>query len=130
MSRARDAVDASPLAAVFQGEYAPIEVRGRWFGWLSLLFFVASLFARFLVAAVAPADLGFFRKAFLTTMSVPILAGIGLLFGLIGSRLGTQKGLARSGLWLNLIVLILSGLAIAAFYAIMPDNWGPLPIRR
>jgi hypothetical protein len=130
MFRARDVAEANPLAAVFQGEYAPIEVRGRAFGWLSLVFFVTSLFARFLVAALAPADLGFFRKAFLTSMSVPILAAIGLLCGLIGSRLGTQQGIARAGLWLNLVVLVLSGLAIAAFYSIMPDTWGPIPIRR
>lgn len=127
---------------MIHGEYAPIVVRGRSLGALSLVFFVASLFARYLVAAVAPADMHFFRRAFLTALAVPILAGVGLLLGLVGSRLsghpspshqpgsrGDGRNLARLGMWLNLVVVVLAGLALFAFYRIMPDGWTPLRTR-
>lgn len=122
--------DESPFGPVFDGAYAPIGFGGAPFGFLSVAFFAASLFARYLVGALAPDGMSFFRRAFVTALAVPILSGIGLLLGLLGSRLGRGRGLAKAGAWLNLVVVVLSLLALAAFYRIMPDNWQPLPIRR
>lgn len=95
-----------------------------------MLLFVAALGARFWVGEVAPPGTGFFRRAFLTSVSVPILSGAGLLVGLIGMRLGGRGAtLARLGMWLNLIVVVLGSLLLAAFFWIFPNNWSPIPVR-
>lgn len=129
MARSDDSLEPSPFATTFRDEYAPVALRGGSLGLLSLLFFFASLFARFVVSAVAPDGVGYFRRAFLSAMLVPILAGIGLLFGLIGARLSGGGGLARTATWLNLVVVVLGCLALAAFYWILPDNWTPIQTR-
>lgn len=51
---------------------------------------------------------------------MPVLATVGLLFGLMGLRRPETRGVARIAVLLNLIVLGLSALAIAAFYYILP----------
>jgi hypothetical protein len=122
-----DAPDGSPLAQAFRDEYAPLAVRGGWLGGLSMLLFVAAVGARFWVGAVAPAGTGFFRRAFLTSVAVPIISGIGLLIGLVGMRLGGRGAtLARLGVWLNLVVVVLGSLLLAAFFWIFPNNWSPI----
>jgi hypothetical protein len=45
---------------------------------------------------------------------------IGLLFGLVGLRRPDTRSVARIAVLLNLIVLGLSAVAIAAFYYILP----------
>lgn len=101
-----------------EGEYAVLQVPDVWHV-ISLMFFAASLGARFLVALL-PSGRGIFYRPVLTAFSVPVLAAIGLLFGLAGLRRPTSRGVARVAVLLNLIVLGLSALAIAAFYYILP----------
>jgi hypothetical protein len=101
-----------------EGEYAVLQVPDAWHV-LSLIFFIAALGARFLVQFL-PQGRGFFYRPVLTAFSVPVLAGIGLLFGLVGLRNPATRGVARVAVFLNLIVLVLSALAIAAFFYILP----------
>jgi hypothetical protein len=101
-----------------EGEYAVLQVPDAWHV-LSLVFFIAALGARFLVQFL-PQGRGFFYRPVLTAFSVPALAGIGLLFGLVGLRNPATRGVARVAVFLNLIVLVLSALALAAFFYIMP----------
>lgn len=100
------------------GEYAVLKVPDAWHA-VSLLFFACSLGARFLTAYL-PSGRGFLYRPILTAFSVPVLAAIGLLFGLIGMRSRTSRSVARVAVFLNLIVLVLSALAITVFYAILP----------
>jgi hypothetical protein len=102
-----------------EGEYAVLKVPDVWHV-LSLVFFIGALGTRFLVRFL-PQGRGFFYRPVLTAFSVPVLAGLGLLFGLIALRNPVTRSVARVAVFLNLIVLILSALAIAAFYYILPD---------
>ena len=102
-----------------EGEYAVLKVPDAWHV-LSLVFFIAALGSRFLVRFL-PQGRGIWFRPVLTAYLVPVLAGIGLLFGLIGLRNPATRGVARIAVFLNLIVLVLSAFAIAAFYWIMPD---------
>lgn len=102
-----------------EGEYAVLQVPDAWHV-LSLVFFIAALGARFLVRLL-PQGRGIFYRPVLTAFSVPVFAGLGLLFGLIGLRNPVTRAVARIAVFLNLIVLVLSALALAAFYWIMPD---------
>jgi hypothetical protein len=101
------------------GEYSVLQMPDAWHV-LSLVFFAAALGARFLVALL-PRGHGIFYRPILTALSVPVLATIGLLFGLVGLRRPATRGVARIAVLLNLIVLGLSALLIAAFYYILPD---------
>lgn len=101
------------------GEYAVLQVPDAWHV-LSLVFFIAALGARFLVRFL-PQWRGIWFRPVLTAFLVPVLAGLGLLFGLIALRNPATRGVGRIAVFLNLIVLVLSALAIAAFYWILPD---------
>jgi fumarate reductase subunit C len=104
----------------FGGEYGVVSVPDAWHV-LSLLCFLASLGARF-VAYLMPAGLrGFFYRPVLAALLVPAFAGLGMLFGLIALRKPETRGMARIALGLNGIVLVLSGIALAAFFYILPD---------
>ena len=100
-----------------EGEYAVLQVPDAWHV-LSLVFFIAALGARFLVRFL-PQGRGFFYRSVLTAFSVPVLAGVGLLFGLVALRNPATRGVARVAVFLNTIVLVLGVLAIAAFYYIL-----------
>lgn len=102
----------------FGGEYSVISLPDAWHV-LSLVCFVAAMGARFLIALL-PQGRGFFYRPVLTAFSVPVIAGIGLLFGLLALRRPETRGTARIALALNGIVLGLSALALAAFFYIMP----------
>lgn len=102
-----------------EGEYAVLKMPDSWHV-LSLAFFIAALGARFLVRFL-PQGRGFFYRPVLTAFSVPVLAGIGLLFGLVALRNPATRGLGRIAVFLNLIVLVLSALALAVFFYILPD---------
>lgn len=102
-----------------EGEYSVLQVPDAWHV-LSLVFFIAALGARFLVRFL-PQGRGFFYRPVLTAFSVPVLAGLGLLFGLVGLRNAATRSVARVAVFLNLIVLVLSALALTAFFWIMPD---------
>jgi hypothetical protein len=103
---------------VDDGEYAVLQVPDVWHV-ISLVFFAAALGARFLVALL-PSGRGVFYRPVLTAFSVPVLAAIGLLFGLAGLRRPSSRSVARVAVLLNLIVLGLSAVAIAVFYYILP----------
>lgn len=102
-----------------EGEYAVLQVPHAWHV-LSLVFFLAALGSRFVVR-VLPMWRGIWFRPVLTAYLVPVLAGIGLLFGLIALRNPATRGVARVAVFLNLIVLVLSALAIAVFFWILPD---------
>jgi hypothetical protein len=101
------------------GEYGVIRIPDAWHV-LSLLCFLAALGARF-VTALIPSELNpLFYRPFLTAVSVPALALLGVLFGLLGLRNPEGRGTARVALFLNGVVLVIGSLAIAAFYWILP----------
>lgn len=105
-----------PLA----GEYGIVTLPQAWHV-LSLIFFAAALGARFLTALV-PRELlvGIIWRPVLTAFSVPLLAAIGLLFALVGLRNPAGRGASKIALFLNATVLVLSGVALWAFFRIMP----------
>lgn len=102
-----------------EGEYAVLKVPDAWHV-LSLVFFIASLGARFVVRFLPPVR-GIWFRPVLTAYLVPFLAGLGLMFGLVALRKPETRGVARVAVFLNLIVLALSALALAAFFWILPD---------
>jgi ABC-type sugar transport system permease subunit len=104
----------------FAGEYGTVTLPHAWHV-LSLAFFVAALGARFLTALV-PRELlvGVIWRPVLTAFTVPLLATIGLLFALIGLRRPEGRGACKIALFLNVTVLALSGLALWAFFRILP----------
>lgn len=103
-----------------EGEYGAIKIPDAWHV-LSLLCFLAALGARFLIALM-PGDLrGAFYRPVLTAYSVPVLAAIGVVFGLLGLRNPEGRGTARVALFLNAVVLALGVLALVAFFYILPD---------
>lgn len=103
------------------GEYGSLSLPHAWHV-LSLLCFLSALGARFLTALV-PREVirGVIYRPVLTAMVVPLLASIGVLFALAGLRNPEGRGAAKVALLLNGIVLLLSVLALAAFFYIMPD---------
>ncbi len=105
----------------FGGEYGTVTLPHAWHV-LSLVFFAAAMGSRFLTALI-PHDVlkGIIWRPVLTAFLVPLLAAIGLLFGLIGLRQPEGKGAAKIALFLNATVLALSGLALWAFFHIMPE---------
>lgn len=106
----------------FGGEYAALDLPDRW-PLVSLALFLAALAARYLVKLVPAAYLAYLPvpRAVATALAVPALAALGLLAGLIGARTSPGSGIARTGIFLNAVVLALSGLAIWAFFRILPD---------
>ena len=102
-----------------EGEYAVLRVPDAWHV-LSLAFFAAALGSRFLVRFL-PQGRGFFYRPVLTAFLVPALAGLGLLFGLAGLRRPGTRNVARVAVLLNLIVLVLSALALTVYFSITPD---------
>jgi hypothetical protein len=101
-----------------EGEYGALDLPDAWHA-ASLVCFVASLGARFLVKLL-PAGNAYFGRVVLPGLAVFTLAGLGLLFGLIGMRKAHGRGLAKVGVFLNVTVLVLGGLAVAAFFYILP----------
>lgn len=103
------------------GEYGTLSLPHAWHV-VSLLFFLAALCARFLTAMV-PRELirGIIYRPVLTAMAVPLLAAIGVLCAVKGLRNAEARGTAKVALLLNGIVLVLSAVALAAFFYIMPD---------
>lgn len=104
----------------FGGEYGTVTLPHAWHV-LSLVFFAAALGARFLTALIPHEILkGVIWRPVLTAFSVPLLATVGLLFGLIGLRYPEGKAAAKVALFLNATVLLLSGVALWAFFHILP----------
>ncbi|MDX1630933.1 MAG: hypothetical protein R3234_03680 [Thermoanaerobaculia bacterium] len=102
-----------------EDEYALVDLGGGP-GLLSILFFVLALGSRFLVELIPVEMRPFPWNILLPGLGVPVLAGIGLLLGLVGLRRASGRGFARVGVLLNSIAVLLSVLAILAFYLILP----------
>ncbi len=79
----------------------------------SLACFAASLGARFLVQLLPVGG-----RVFLSGFAVVGLAGLGLVFGLLGLRKPQGRGIARIGVFLNATVLVIGALAMIAVYRI------------
>jgi uncharacterized membrane protein len=103
-----------------EDEYAVVQVGGS-LGVVSIAFFVLALGSRFLVELIPREWRPFPWRVLLPALGVPVLAGIGLLFGLLGLRRERGRGFARVGVFLNTVAIALSALAILAFFWILPD---------
>ena len=101
-------------------EYAPLDL-GVGLHVVSLLFFCGALASRHLVALLPAEYQRFPTGIFLTALGVPAMSGVGLLVGLVGLRRRDGGGLAKIAVFLNATALVLSGLAILAFFLILPD---------
>jgi hypothetical protein len=106
------------LSRYSEDEYGALDLPDAWHV-ASLACFASSLGARFLVKLL-PAASSYFGRALLPGLAVFALAGLGLVFGLLGLRRPQGRGLARMGVFLNATVLVLGGLAVAAFFYILP----------
>ena len=87
---------------------------------LSLACFVAALGSRYLVG-VLPPEWRVLPRPFLSALAAPALSLVGLLLALAGMRSAAGRGVARLGLAVNGVVLVLSLLLIAAFFVIYPE---------
>jgi hypothetical protein len=101
------------------GEYGVIRIPDAWHV-LSLLCFLAALGARFLIALIPTEGHTFLYRPILTAFTVPAVALVGVCFGLLGLRNPAGRSTARVALFLNGVVVVIGGLAMAAFYWIMP----------
>jgi hypothetical protein len=111
-------VEPKQLSRYTEGEYGALVLPDAWHV-ASLACFAAALGARFLVRLLPIGD-SRFGHVFLPGLAVFALAGLGLLFGLLGLRTPHGRGLPKMGMLLNVIVLVLSGLAVAAYVYILP----------
>jgi hypothetical protein len=96
-------------------EYSVVRMPDAWHV-LSLLFFLAALGARFLTALIPREVSPMYWRPILTAFAIPVLAAIGVLFGLLGLRHPEGRRTARIALFLNGVVLVLGCLGIAALY--------------
>jgi hypothetical protein len=108
--------------AALDGAYGPVGSPGG-FHVLSLLCFLAALGARF-ITPLLPRDLVrsvFMSRQVAAAFLVPLLAILGLLCGLVALRKPETRSTAKIALGLNAVVLALSGLALWAFFWILPE---------
>jgi len=112
-------VSADDFPTLPDGEYGVVRIPDAWHV-LSLVLFLAALGARFLTALLPATRHGVYYRPLLTAFAVPLLAGLGLLCGLLGLRNPEGRSTARVALFLNAVVLVLSALAFGAFYWILP----------
>lgn len=109
-----------PRPELLDDEYAALRL-GAGLPVLSLACFAAALGARFLVSFLPLELLGYPWRVLLPALAVPALAALGLLLGLAGLRSPDTRGLARIGVFVNAVALVLSGLFAWAFFYILPD---------
>lgn len=109
-----------PAPELLDDEYAALEL-GAGLPVLSLACFAAALGARFLVGLLPVDALGYPWRILLPALAVPALAALGLVFGWAGLRDRDTRGLARVGVFVNAVTLVLSGLFAWAFFYILPD---------
>lgn len=108
-----------PPPEFFDDEYAALEL-GAGLPVLSLACFGAALGARFLVSLLPVEVLGYPWRILLPALAVPALSALGLLLALLGLRNRKTHGLARVGVFVNTVALVLSGLFAWAFFYILP----------
>lgn len=111
-------MEPRPLPHYTEGEYGALDMPDAWHV-ASLACFAASLGARFIVKLL-PFGSPFFGRAFLSALTVLVLAALGLIFGLLGLRNPEGRGIARIGVFLNATVLVLGTLAVVLFFRILP----------
>ena len=112
-------MDPRPLRHYVEGEYAPLDMPAGWHV-ASLVCFVAALGSRFLVGALLPGRWPSpWTRPLLPGIAAFLFALLGLGFGLLGLRNARGRGVARVGIFLNSIVLVLTLLAAFAFYTIL-----------
>ena len=111
-------MEPRPLRHYTEGEYGALDLPDGWHV-ASLACFAASLAARFLVRLL-PAGHSYFGRIFLPGIAVFVLAGLGLLCGLLGLRKARGRGLAKVGVFLNATVLALATLATILFFRLLP----------
>lgn len=117
-----DRADHHDQADALDGAYGLVGSPGG-FHVLSLVFFVAALGARF-ITPLLPRDLvrAMFRfRPMATAFLVPAFAALGVLCALVALRKPETRATAKIALGLNVVVLLLSGLALWAFFRILPD---------
>jgi len=120
---ANDVVPAlSPAAGINppspeEGEYGAVALPSSW-PVLSLLFFAAALGSRLFVSLL-PRELLPFPRPLLTAMVVPVFALLGLVCGVLGKRNRQAAATARLGIFFNTVTLVLSFLALVAYWVIM-----------
>jgi uncharacterized membrane protein YjjP (DUF1212 family) len=103
------------------GEYAVIRMPEAWHV-VSLLCFLAAVGARFLTALI-PRELSpLFYRPLLTAFAVPVLALLGILFGLLGLMSPEGRSTARVALFLNGVTFVIGVAVLAAFYWILPHR--------
>jgi hypothetical protein len=105
-------------------EYAPLDMRPGWHQ-LSILLLLGALGSRYLVRLFPLQGLPFWYRIMVPGLASLVLAMLGLLFGLLGRRAERGARLARWGVWLNAVVIVLSLLLAAAFFWILPGDPGP-----
>lgn len=102
-------------------EYGPLDLSPGWHQ-LSLLCLLGALGSRFLVRLAPLQGLPFWYRMLIPGLTSLVLATLGLLFGLIGRRGTHGANLARWGMWLNAVVIVLSLLFAAAYFWILPSG--------
>jgi hypothetical protein len=107
-----------PVDPPTDDEYAALDVSTGW-PVLSLVCFLGALGARFLVRLVPGGVVGWPWRLVLPVLGVLGLSFLGLVFGLLGLRRVEHRGLARAGILLNAVGLVLGVLAVAAFFWIL-----------
>jgi hypothetical protein len=100
-----------------EGEYGAVALPSSW-PVLSLLFFAAALASRIFVNLI-PRELRPLPGPILTAVVVPALALVGLFFGFVGRRNPRTAGTSRLGIFLNAVTLVLSFLALFAYWLIL-----------
>ncbi|HSS50918.1 MAG TPA: hypothetical protein VLX28_18410 [Thermoanaerobaculia bacterium] len=112
-------MEPRPLRHYVEGEYAPLDMPAGWH-LASLACFAAALGARFLVGLLLPARWpSSWTRPLLPGLAVFLFAVLGIGCGLLGLRNARGRGVARVGIFLNAVVLVLTLLAAFAFYAIL-----------
>jgi hypothetical protein len=112
-------MEPRPLRHYVEGEYATLDLPVGWHV-ASLLCFAAALGSRLLVVLLLPARWpSSWMRPLLPGLAGLLFAVLGLAFGLLGLRNARGRSLARVGVFLNSIVLVLSLLAALAFFVIL-----------
>jgi hypothetical protein len=112
-------MEHDPAPDISEGEYGVVRIPDAWHV-ASLGCFVAALGARFLVGLIPRAWSLPFNRLVLPGIAVFLLASLGIGFGLMGLRSSRGRETARVAIFLNATVLVLSLLAAAAFFYILP----------
>jgi hypothetical protein len=111
-------MEPKPLRHYVEGEYAPLDLPAGWHV-ASLLCFAAALGSRLLVVLLPARWPSSWMRPLVPGLAGLLFALLGLAFGLLGLRNARGRSLARVGVFLNSIVLVLSLLAALAFFAIL-----------